>query len=467
MLKSCSVIILLLVLFSSANALGLSNSPAFSLHKMGTKNENTKTLLVIGGIQGDEPGGFHAASILTTHYTISKGDVWVVPNLNFLSIIKRSRGVHGDLNRKFAAINENDPEFVVVERIKSIILNEDVDMVLNLHDGSGFYNPEYIDKLNNPNRWGQSIIIDQEQINAPEFGELNTIAQKVANNVNSSVNGSNNSYRVKNTETASGNIEMAKTLTYFAITNEKPAFGVEASKTLSKPERVYYHLLVLENFMTEMGIEFQRHFDLTAANVKLAIQENRDIAFYDNRIFMEMQNIRRKLNYFPIERSSELNFMTSNPLIAVVEKSSRYDIYHGNEHITTLIPEFFDYDNIPPAIGIEIDGTVRNVKMGEVIQVTDSFKIMPHSGYRANAIGFVSPKGKSESGIHIKQADFTKRFSLNTLGNIFRVEFYKTDDTTKDDKFAGMVLVKFDSNVTDNRLADATTPTYSTSDQSR
>lgn len=467
MLRYCSFIAFCLLFFYSTCLQAANSSPAFSLHKLGPKEENSKTLLVIGGIQGDEPGGFHAASILTTHYTISKGDIWVVPNLNFLSIINRSRGVHGDLNRKFAAINKSDPEFIVVERIKSIILDEKVDVVLNLHDGSGFYNPLYIDKLNNPNRWGQSIIIDQEQISAPEFGDLNSIAQNVAHNVNSTIIENNFSYRVKNTETASGNTEMAKTLTYFAITNKKPAFGVEASKTLSKPERVFYHLLVLENFMTEMGIEFNRHFELTAANIKTVIKENRNIAFYDNRIFMEMQNIRRKLNYFPIQRSGELDFMTSNPLIAVVEKSNHYDIYHGNEHITTLVPEFFDYDIIPPSIGIEIDGTVRSVKMGEVIQVSNSFKIMPHSGYRANAIGFVSPKGSNESGIHIKQTDFTKRFSLNTLGNIFRVEFYKTDDTTKGDKFAGMVLVKFDSNTMDNRLAEAPSSTYTTSDQSR
>ena len=43
-------------------------------------------VLVVGGIQGDEPGGFSAATLLTTHYTIQKGVLWVVPNLNFPSI---------------------------------------------------------------------------------------------------------------------------------------------------------------------------------------------------------------------------------------------------------------------------------------------------------------------------------------------------------------------------------------------
>ena len=55
-------------------------------------------VLVVGGIQGDEPGGFSAATLLTTNYTIRKGVLWVVPNLNFPSIIKRSRGLYGDMN---------------------------------------------------------------------------------------------------------------------------------------------------------------------------------------------------------------------------------------------------------------------------------------------------------------------------------------------------------------------------------
>ena len=71
---------------------------------------NGPTLLVIGGIQGDEPGGFNAASLLVTHYRIHHGRLWVVPNLNFESIIKRSRGVYGDMNRKFPTVAKSDPD---------------------------------------------------------------------------------------------------------------------------------------------------------------------------------------------------------------------------------------------------------------------------------------------------------------------------------------------------------------------
>lgn len=67
-----------------------------------------------------------AASLIATHYEIKKGSVWIVPNLNFYSIIKRSRGPFGDLNRKFANLSQNDPDFGAVKRIKEYITDNKV-----------------------------------------------------------------------------------------------------------------------------------------------------------------------------------------------------------------------------------------------------------------------------------------------------------------------------------------------------
>jgi hypothetical protein len=161
MKKSLSIVFVCFL--AIAKTVFASGDLDFTLHKL-ESGQPGATLLVVGGIQGDEPGGFNAASLLVTNYKIRKGSVWVVPNLNFISIIKRTRGVHGDLNRKFASIKHTDPELDTIEKIKAIILNDQVDVILNLHDGSGFYRPYYIDRMHNPRRWGQSIIIDQERI---------------------------------------------------------------------------------------------------------------------------------------------------------------------------------------------------------------------------------------------------------------------------------------------------------------
>ena len=180
-IKSCISISLLIINFNV-----VAKPLQFSLHKI-ESNVPGPTLLVIGGIQGDEPGGFTAASMLVTDYKIQKGNIWVVPNLNFESIIRRSRGIHGDMNRKFKTLSKKDPEFDEVQKIKKIILSDEVDVVLNLHDGSGFYKKTYINKMHNPNRWGQSIIIDQENMDASEFGNLSEIANNVQKHINNAL----------------------------------------------------------------------------------------------------------------------------------------------------------------------------------------------------------------------------------------------------------------------------------------
>jgi len=62
-----------------------ADSLDFSLHKLESGIAGN-TILIIGGIQGDEPGGFNAASLLVTNYRITKGNVWIVPNLNFIRL---------------------------------------------------------------------------------------------------------------------------------------------------------------------------------------------------------------------------------------------------------------------------------------------------------------------------------------------------------------------------------------------
>jgi hypothetical protein len=409
----------------------------FTLHKLESGRPGN-TLLVIGGIQGDEPGGFNAASLLVTHYNIKKGNVWVVPNLNFISIIKRTRGVYGDLNRKFASLRSADPEFDTIGKIKSIILDGQVDVVLNHHDGSGFYRLRYIDRTRNPYRWGQSIIIDQERIKTERYGNLSEIAKEIVTDVNSQLFSEEHSYHVKNTRTRQGDKEMAKTLTYYAIRNSKPAFGVEVSKSFPTHKRAYYHLRVIEAYMDLLGIEYDRSFNLSAKDIKKAIDSNVKLAFYDNRIFLDVANARKRLRYIPLKKASEVSFIPSNPLIAVVKSGKSYRVFHGNRRITRLYPEYFDYDSSINGVSILIDGEEKKVVFGETVYVDKSFLVLPKTGYRVNVIGFKRPDVVNESGIAIEKNHILKRFSVDKTGYIYRVEVYCGK------KFSGMVLVNFD-----------------------
>jgi len=428
---------IIVFLLSAGEVAGTTRMLDFTIHKL-IADRPGNTLLVIGGIQGDEPGGFNAASLLATHYHIKKGNVWVVPNLNFISIIHRNRGIYGDLNRKFAVISVNDPEFTAIKKIKSLILDDQVDLILNLHDGSGFYRPTYIDKLHNPKRWGQSLIIDQQRVQSKNFGNLQEIADQVVSRVNRHLFDESHTFHVKNTRTRDGDTEMAKTLTYFAARHLKPAFGLEASKSFRTHKRAYYHIQAVEAFMNILGIEYERKFRLSTNGIKDAIDKNLEVAFYNHRIFLDVNNARRQINYMPLKKNADIEFVPSNPLIAIVNFGENYGVYHGNRKITRLHPQYFEYDSSIEEITLVVDGNEKKARFGAMVNVGKSFLVTPQRGYRVNVIGFHKPGLTNESGIPIVRNDIRKKFSIDKNGWIFRVEVYKKE------RFAGMVLVNFD-----------------------
>lgn len=412
-----------------------SAAPQFSLHKLESGLPGP-TVLVVGGIQGDEPGGFHAASLLVTDYRVKRGRLWVVPNLNFESIIRRSRGVNGDMNRKFAALHSDDPDYQAVERIKALIRGDEVDYILNLHDGSGFYRERYIDRLHSPHRWGQSIIIDQDML-----GETNMagLAQAVTQRVNHHLLNDEHSYRVRNTRTSEGDAEMEKTLTYFAIRHGKPALGLEASKSLPTHQRVYYHLQLLEGVFAELGLGVERDFALQPPVVKAQIDSDLRLSLFDERIHLDLAAARRQLSHIPMKRDSVPDYSASNPLLALVPKGDAYRVSYGNRRMTLLRPQFFEYDESMAGMTMELDGVRRHVDFGSIITVGREFSAHPPQGCRVNVIGWTRSGLSDEAGQRIELGAIQQRFSVDRQGTLYRVEVYRGD------KFSGMVLVRFEA----------------------
>jgi len=406
----------------------------FDLIKKGQENNNT--LLVIGGIQGDEPGGFISASLLATHYEITEGSLWIVPNLNFYSIIKRSRGPYGDMNRKFAQLSKNDPEYETIQRIKAYIKDEKVKLIVNLHDGSGFFRDTYIDKEHSPNKWGQCSIIDQETLDINQYGNLEDISHRVVNHVNAHLLREEDFYSVHNTNTKDGDKEMEKTLTYFAINAQKAAFGNEASKNLPTHERAYYHLLALEKYMDVMGIKYKRNFKLSARGVYKAINDDIYISLYDDKIKLPLSKIRESLKFFPIKKDAEVEFKASNPLLKIMKKGNIYTIHYGNRRLSNLKADYQEYDKSSHTVCLEVDGVVQDIAFGSIVDIKDSFIVKEEAQYRVNVIGYTNNK-KKETDIKIQKWQIAKRFSVDQEGCVYRIEYYS------EKKFVGMVLVNF------------------------
>lgn len=443
---------LILAVFA-ADGLAADSFPLdFTVMRLG---EGPNAVLVVGGIQGDEPGGFSAATLLATRYEIHKGAVIVVPNLNFPSIIKRSRGLHGDMNRKFAFLDETDPEFATVRRIQEIIRQDNVGLVLNLHDGSGYYRPEYQDKLHCPARWGQSIIIDQENLDPDVFlGALGQEASAVAAKVNGQLLDPEHALHVHNTNTAAGDHEMEKSLSYYAARHAKAAFGLEASKEFNVELRAYYHLKMIEEFLRLAGVEFKRDFELAPNGVAKALRQNLGVTFAGNRVFLPLENARSTVNYLPLPRDAAAQAITSKPIMAVLPCAGRENelcVHYGNRIITLIKPDWHETDDSIDSVAISVDGLEKNAAFGQIIDVSNSIQVKKQPGLRVNAIGF--DKGLSdESGIALKRKDFKDYYSLDRGGSIFRFEIYKGK------KFSGMFLARFASKKSNQTLADKQEP---------
>ncbi|MFY9143598.1 M99 family carboxypeptidase catalytic domain-containing protein [Sulfuricurvum sp.] len=410
----------------------------FSIVKKETDIQHTPTLLVIGGIHGNEPGSYFATALLSEYYTIKKGNLWIIPDLNRLSIQRNSRGINGDMNRKFAEIGSHDPDLNIVTEAQKIITEPQVGLILNLHDGHGFYRKEYQNTIFNPNAWGQTCVIDQGILEGIQpFGNLNEIASKVSQLLNGELIETHHLFDVRNTNTRFDDEAMQHSLTYFAVTHNKPAFAIETSKNLpTLPLKVFYQLRAIESYMKIMGIEFQSSFNLTPENIEKILDTPGNVTI-NNNIYLNLKNLKNSLSFIPLQ-SVQNDFKFSHPLGSVQRNKNGYDLFIGNRKISTLIPSYQREDNRSLSTTIAIDGEPKNIEFATDFFASADFKVINHDpDTRVNIIGFTKQGVKDESNLRITLNDLDFKYSIDTLHKSYRIEFYRQNC------FCGMVLVHF------------------------
>jgi predicted deacylase len=97
-----------------------------------------KTLLIVGGIQWGELGGFLAADFYAD-FSLEQGSLIVVPRANSPSILKKEGKINLDMNRKFLDDDIPNYEAKLVGVLKKLICESDY--FFNLHEGSDIYSP--------------------------------------------------------------------------------------------------------------------------------------------------------------------------------------------------------------------------------------------------------------------------------------------------------------------------------------
>jgi hypothetical protein len=238
------------------------------------------TIMVQGGIQGDEYCGYLTAQLLT-QAKVTKGTLIVVPRANPPSIHERKRQVNVDLNRRF----DQDYNQFFEDRLARLIryLVDQSQGLIHLHEGSGFYNPVKLDDLHGPKRYGQSVIID-----ATEYKNLHlaqTVKQILAQ-LNEGVKPEKYQFKLFNMDTFNDRsefLEQRKSLTYYTLTNVgAPALDIEVSKNLVGRYWSYWKvshqmqgtLLFLRKFGLELEVPPVRLEDFQAyppQNVKIVV----------------------------------------------------------------------------------------------------------------------------------------------------------------------------------------------------
>ncbi len=223
--------------------------------------EKGPTLLVIGGIHGDEKAGYLAAERYA-RITLSRGNLIVVPRLNAVAISKGKRqGLGGDMNRLFdlpEKMSRRNPDAKVVDLAKSLIHR--ADYVLNLHQAYDFYAHKWISRKRNPSKWGQCNVIDAPiyHLRNGEKLEPGNFAQRVARRSNGRIRNADYHFLVNNTDTAirqSRHKEQRGSLTYYAMTRQhKIALGVEATKNCSLPDAIAFLTIAINAAMEEAEI---------------------------------------------------------------------------------------------------------------------------------------------------------------------------------------------------------------------
>jgi len=401
-------------------------------------SEHSKTLLVIGGIHGNEPGSYYAAAILSQYYEVTEGNLWIVPDLNRNSIMANERGVNGDMNRKFSDLNEKDPDFEIVQEIKKIILRPEIGLILNLHDGHGFYRKKFQNTIFNPNAWGQTCVIDQTNLDCDHpFGNLEHIASKISQQLNNNLIEDHHHFDVRNTNTRFDDEAMRHSLTYFSVTNNKPAFAIETSKNLpTLHHKVFYQLQAIEAYMTFMGIKFVRNFEFNHETIQKLLEDDGNITI-NNNIYLKFNDLRNDLSFIPLKsEGNTINF--SHILGNAVYKKGKYDLFVGNKLVTTLSPSIHEEAVCDTDLTLEIDGISKSVRFATDFFVTADFKVkIENSDIRVNVIGYTPKGGGNEAGRLIRLVDLDPSFSVDKQHKTYRVEFYRGN------RFCGLVLVHF------------------------
>lgn len=437
--------------------------------------QSGKTLLIIGGIQGDEPGGYLAADFYAD-FLLEKGNLIVVPRANFPSILKMERQINQDMNRKFLDDNISNYETKVVGVLKKLICESDC--FLNLHEGSGFYSQNWESEERNPEKFGQSIIIDNSVLQGKEI-DLEKMAGRVVEKINAGIENKGHFFHVNNHMTNhpdSIHKEQLRSATYYAYNTCKiPAFGIESAKILPLEQKVRQHIHAINGFMDMLEIipknpnidlkkpEMQYMIISVNNSIPVVVEEMQRLKINKGdtiKVHDIVANYERGLSVDVLGLGNQFNDLKNE---LVVHESTRIevkkDFYKCGSVFIDIDPQASKGLSKVSVVETEAVSDLRfklrinnarlfadnnsrvTVRMGDILVIEDilSGKVDP-SNYVVNFKGFVGNLDNNSGedrgyAIPISEKSLLKRYSEGNKGKIYHVI------TTVDGKEVGKIFI--------------------------
>lgn len=195
------------------------------------------TVVVIGGVHGDEPAGYLAARKLA-NWRIRSGTLVVMPEASRQAIRRGVRGYPEDLNRQFPGRSDgSDMERLAHAIFQDVIAAPAPDLLLSLHESVELH-------ARDPSRYGQTLTYDSD--------ELTPLMERALGRVNEDIDTPLHKF-----------VPFCKPIatcpTYHAYRRlGVPATGIETSRTLPLDTRVRYQLMVTMAFLDEFGMRYEQ-----------------------------------------------------------------------------------------------------------------------------------------------------------------------------------------------------------------
>jgi hypothetical protein len=404
------------------------------------------TLLIFGGIHGDEPGGYFSCELLEK-ISLMRGTLIIVPRVNFPAIMLNKRELYGDMNRKFIEnLSKDNPDYKKVKILKKLM--SEADVFINQHDASGFHRKKYFNKLYNPLKYGQSLIVDTAGFFSKRLNreiDLEDIGRRIVDRVNRKISDKKHHFCFWNHNSIEQKTKfqsMKKSATYYALTKYSiPAFGLETSKDLPDlHSKVKYQMLVIGKILDEFGFKY----NLPRVEVKTPRTYWVELLKNDSDLI--------RVNLFTIIRLSRNDRVKvvainsnyhSGLSVNILGFSTLYDlnkdfIFEGNTKTVHIKKNNFlmgklyyrNYSkNSLRSIKIEVDDRVLEIPNWGVIKLkrNQGFRIIGHQPeeyrYRFDVRGFPLKSGrKDDSGLRIFFQNLLERYSFFNKGRIFYVK---------------------------------------------